>query len=334
MELPPATTATAPKTSLSPTRLEGPETTQPTSHAASSAPLSYAPTPQINFRHSHWAINRARVAAGLAAAGLPESRQSAFSHCGSGAWVWVRPGDKPEYRVTSDHCHDRWCQPCATARSRTIANNLSRALGNQQCRLLTLTVRSVGEPLTELLDLLYDSFRRLRRRPLWRQAVLGSIAFCELTLGKDGNRWHPHLHVILTGSYLPQAELSAAWREITVNSHIVDIRPIHSNETTVRYVAKYASKPLCPTLARNHDRLTEAILALQGRRLCLTTGCWRGLKLTDTDADSDLEADGWLPLMSLTDLYTRAHCGDSAAQTLVNLLERSRPCPSSGSRPP
>jgi hypothetical protein len=43
-----------------------------------------------------------------------------------------------------------------------------------------------------------------------------------------GRGWHVHIHAILDADYLPQAELSRLWHEITGDAYIVDIRRVFS----------------------------------------------------------------------------------------------------------
>jgi hypothetical protein len=64
------------------------------------------------------------------------------------------------------------------------------------------------------------------------------------------------------------------------------------------------------------NRLDEAVLALKGKRLCLTFGKWRGLKLTER-----VDAERWLNLGSLTEFIDRAEAGDQAAATILRALE-------------
>lgn len=321
--------AVASHTSLDPTE------TKPQSPKADSVGIDIPqPSPSIAFRHSGWQATRKKVYAALVAAGMNETRLDAFEHCGSSAWVLHNPNADPNYMVKADHCHDRWCQICAQARSRVIANNTFAALKNHSCRLLTLTLRSASEPLADLLNSLYDGFRMLRRRQWWKDGVRGCLAFLEIKLGIDGERWHPHLHIILSGRYIPQADISAAWHEITQDSHIVDIRAVSDHRKAVEYVAKYASKPLCPTLARNHDKLVEAIVSLNGRRLCLTTGCFRSIRLSANPNGNTLEADGWLPVMTLSSLINAADAGDSRSQQILHSLRSHSLCQTDPDPPP
>jgi hypothetical protein len=81
------------------------------------------------------------------------------------------------------------------------------------------------------------------------------------------------------------------------------------------YITKYASKPLDPTVVRVPDRLDEAVVALKGKRLCMTFGLWRGYKLTEPP-----ESGTWIQLGTLDEILEQAEQGDPAAQTALEAL--------------
>lgn len=276
--------------------------------------LDDKPETDQGFRHSGWRHQRHRVYAAFTALGETGRRRERFAACGSNAWVMRSEEDRPRYRLAADYCHDRWCQPCAVARSRLIAANLRPVIQDVPHRFITLTLRSEGEPLATLLRKLYRSFARLRRSKLWASTIKGGVAICEITYNQDKQLWHPHLHVIATGKFLPQAQLSATWLKLTGNSPVVDIRLIRGHEQCVGYICKYASKPINPTFAHDHDRLCEAILALRGRKLALTFGSWRGIRLTEVHDETT-----WTPFQPLQTVRDHALRGDQEARRILAL---------------
>lgn len=266
----------------------------------------------VTFRHSGWAVTRARVRRALAAGGGRLNRLEAWDRCGSNHWLVRSVKDPSIYRIHADMCRDRFCKPCASARSAMIAENLAGYMAQRRHRLITLTLRSGHQPLAQLLTLLYDSFRTLRRTELWRQRIRGGACFLEIKYNRDLERWHPHLHIIAEGSYIEQGHLAQAWHRITEHSHIVDVRLVKTTEQAARYVAKYASKPLSSSYSNDHDTLCEAITALTGRRLCMTFGTWRGWKLTKIITDGP-----WEYLISMKQLVLLASTGDIIFTTLL-----------------
>lgn len=289
-------------------------------------------TPSVLFRHSGWRHNRSLVRHSLTRTEATPSRRSAFHHCGADAYVFRSKEDPNVFRIGGSACHDRWCQPCALGRATTIAGNVLDLIRGKEIRFLTLTIR--GHPdfsLKRQLAKLYNSFAALRRRKLWKKSVDGGVAFVELKWSTRGHLWHPHLHCLMQGRYLDQERLKRVWYKITTDSFEVKIRKPDNDAKTTAYVTKYASKPLNNTFANHPDLLDEAIVALAGRKLCLTYGTWRGLKLTATVTEGCWEIVG-----SLDNIISRAAVDDVEAlrilrilspQDLTPILARASPLP-------
>jgi hypothetical protein len=275
-----------------------------------------AHSPTATFRHSGWAHDRRRVYDSFRRTAQTSNRLRDFRECGKHAFI-LQSVDSPEqYLIGGSTCHDRFCLPCARERSRVIATNVIHQLEKEQARFMTLTLKSASEPLANLLSKLTADFTALRRSKLWRNKVTGGVAFIEVKWKQQTQRWHPHLHCLVQGRYVPQAELSKLWLKITGTSKIVDIRFARDSRGVTHYVTKYASKPFDHTVLMEPNRLDEAVLALKGKRLCLTFGKWRGLKLTER-----VDAERWLNLGSLTEFIDRAEAGDQAAATILRALE-------------
>lgn len=272
------------------------------------------------FRHAGWEPIRRRVRASLFRTGQTGRRVEAFDQCGDNAWIEQNCDDSELFRVKCNRCHDRLCTPCANERAYKIRDALCRQMGDAAHSFITLTLSGRGESLTELVDRLYRSFRYLRSHPVWENAVTGGAAFLEIKWNHKSSRWHPHLHIICVSKFLPQHTLSDAWRSITKDSFIVDIRRISAKATQIGYVTKYASKPLNTSFASVDDRMDEAVIALKGRRLCLTFGSWYGTPLTVAEEEElDDEAGSskfWRPVASLHDIFTRAALGDPDAEKI------------------
>lgn len=270
-----------------------------TVHPVTRAPGGDTETPValgVTFRHSGWLRDRQLICDALRRVGVPDARENRFRACGSYARVQRDAKDPDHLRITGSNCRDRFCKPCANARSRLIANNLRGFLTNPPYRFVTLTLKSVDEPLGELIDLLLQSFRKLRHLRWWRDRVTGGAGFVEVKYNPGKQRWHPHLHLILQGTYLDSVELRAHWWRITKHSFIVDVRAIPDVDTTLAYVTKYASKPLSNSFLNRPDQLDEAIVALSGRRLCHVFGAWQGLNLYANTDDTE-----WEDVCSLAD---------------------------------
>ena len=282
----------------------------------------------MRFRHSGWARSRDLIRLALQTTGTSRGRLSRWDQCGENAWVLRHPEEPNHYRIAASYCHDRFCRPCANARSNVAGQNLIRQLGCGRLRFVTLTLKSTVEDLCSLVDKLYKSFRRLRTHKLWQHKVDGGAAFLEVKWNEARQRWHPHLHLIVEGRYLPQALLKDAWRRVTGNSTIVDIRPIANGRSAARYVTKYASKPLSNTFLNRPDKLQEAIVALRGTRLALTFGTWRGFRLFKPGPREE-----WIAVASLEAVLESAAAGDELMLSIVRSFtcsHNSHPPPSRG----
>ena len=276
--------------------------------------------PPVIFRHSGWAGSRRKVRAAMVANYAHVRPLSRFDLCGSEPWVAIDENDSSRFAIVTNHCHSRWCVPCARERSTRIVGNLRLQLNQGTIRFLTLTLKHSDAPLSKQIDRLYASFRKLRRAAFWSAAVEGGAAVLEIGHSWKDDRWHPHLHCLLQGKYLRHADLKAEWWRITGDSNIVDIRPCQTADNAARYITKYITKPIPNTIINKPEPLAELLSACHGRRLVLTWGSWRGLKLT-----AKLDTTAWKSLCPLTVLYERRDAGDLEAFTTILALERQLP---------
>lgn len=267
------------------------------------------------FRHSGWKDDRKRVAAAFSRTGQTFNRQSTFEYCGAHSYVLRNVDDPSSYRIAGSCCHDRFCVPCANERSRAIALNVIDFAKDRRLRFLTLTLKATDQTLSEQIDRLLSAFQALRRRKFWTSRCFGGVAFLELNWNDKIGKWHPHLHILIEGNYLPHQALKKLWYHLTGDSWIVDIRAIRDATVATRYVTKYASKPLNNTFLHIPERLDEAIQSLKGRKLCLTFGTWRGLSLSPTPCDG-----AWEHVASLEAIIEKASHGNTEAMAILQSL--------------
>lgn len=266
---------------------------------------------ELDFRHSFWHADRMKTLEAFARTSTKQSRVDRFTCCGGAARIQVAK-DNGESRVVSNKCHDRFCKACGNERQHVIKQNLLTYCEKKELRFVTLTLKHNSERLTLQIDRLFSCFTRLRERVFWKSRVKGGAVFFELKPSKDGRTWHPHLHIITEGGFMPRAMLSSEWLAVTGDSMVSDVRFVHDAAATLGYVAKYASKPLDGSLYHWPSMLDEAIVALQGRRACTTIGAWRGLKLEDKPED-DRE---WIDVGSMDQVRQHARDGSLFHQTL------------------
>lgn len=282
------------------------------------------PTKSESFTHSGWALTRKRVIASMFRTRQADSRVQAFMTCGSATWIERAKEDSSRFRLRQNMCHDRLCQVCGGCRSRKISEIICNMMEGKRCRFITLTLKGkAGDKLADIIDRLMRSFRYLRSHPVWADAVDGGAAFIEVKRGDRSGFWHPHLHILCEGRFLPQGDLSDAWRSITKDSFRVDIRDANKGRAHA-YVTKYASKPLNSTFANNEEWLDEAMQALRGRRLVTCFGTWYGTPLSTAEddelADDIIDASGWNWFAMADDLIEDAAKGNYESMNLIRAI--------------
>lgn len=273
------------------------------------------PTLAVTWRHSGWHRLRSVTFDALTAASGSRSRLERFAACGASAWVAHAEGNPTQLRIIADYCHDRFCKPCAAARARRLENALVAHVAGKRVRLVTLTLRSSTDPLKHQVKRLQLCFRRLRQRNIWKTRVKGGLATIEITRNHVNGKWHPHLHVVATGGFIPQAELARNWEAVTGDSSIVDVRDLGTNEATCRYVAKYTSKGIPSSIMYDRELAIQVVAALTGTRTFTCFGDWHGFAVTTSRSDTT-----WIKIAPLDAVIAAAHRGDVRAENLLELL--------------
>ena len=280
-------------------------------------------TAGIHFRHTTWWSNRQRVyeaflgndqyapqwwrhpddpdAPNLHLFPGPDDRARRFANCGTRSIVLQHAEDPGRYKVGSQRCHDRFCLPCMQDRARLIVANLRAQLKYEPTRFLTLTLKHGDAPLSEQLDRLYTSFTCLRRRQFWQDLVTGGVAFLELKLSTRDDCWHPHLHVLIRGAYVPSKLIADAWLQITGDSYIVKIQMVKSPDHLYSYLTRYVTKGWDAGIYRKLHALREAIQALKGRKLLASFGDFAHLRLLEPPTQ-----ETWVELGTLQEVITLA----------------------------
>lgn len=184
--------------------------------------------------------------------------------------------------------------------------------------LVTLTVKD-GPDLGERFEHLLKSQRELwkrkqRKRKAGNQAcalsgVEAAVWSYEVKRGAGSGLWHPHLHMVALAEVEPdEIELSAQWKAITGDSHVVDVRPIDQEDPAsgfmevFKYALKFSDMTPADTLA--------AFEVLSGRRLVGSAGLFRGVEIPENLADAPLDNE---PFVELFFRYLRRRGGYSLA---------------------
>lgn len=248
-------------------------------------------------------------------ANVSEKRQHRFEACGASCYVeWNR--ETQTYRTRSYCCGDRFCVPCMRTRARRARTTLLSLVGDKRCRLVTFTRKSKQESVTDALNHLLDSFKKVRRNNAWKNYVDGGVAVVEIKRGSGSGEWHVHLHCLVVGRMIPWKPLSDAWYLATGDSFVVDLREVKGLERGVGYVCKYLGKGFDQSVFHSHDDLVECLGALTGRRMLIAFGDWYGA-VSDASVEEERE---WKLVGSLHGIIAAAYRDEPWAKgVLVNL---------------
>jgi hypothetical protein len=193
---------------------------------------------------------------------------------------FVQNKETGKVHVASNSCRLRWCPICAKSRSAYITRSVRSWLSKvRTARFLTLTLKHSNAPLATQITKLYDDFRKLRRHKQFRKYCHSGVWFFQVKLSKDGEQWHPHLHCVILGKYIPHDWLSKLWLRITKSSNIIDIRLVKNHDKMASYVARYSARPADLSSFPPFLQM-EMFKAMHGRRLCGSWGVSGGLSLS------------------------------------------------------
>lgn len=286
---------------------------------------------EVDSRHGHWKKKRSQVAASLQRTNLSFARLNRFNCCGSCAVLeWSESLQR--HRVTCWHCRDRMCEPCQQKRKLELSKIVKKNVGPRQSRFVTITMKHTNAPLKEQIRRLRQCFNRLKRCKAWKTAIDGGVAILELkrepvhsaeneagiTYTTDG-LWHPHLHCIVTGTWIDRAALCAEWMHITKDSHAVDVRLVRDSEKAGHYIAKYVTKATNSAVYENPEWLDEFITATKGARVYNTFGKWESV---DEDEDATPKATDWKHVATIHDLHAAAERGERWAVDVYLLIHK------------
>lgn len=196
----------------------------------------------------HWrALEMATYCASLA-----PHRAEKLRTCG--AWLQFREYYTAErMRLTAGmFCQQyRLCPLCAYRRAGRLLRKTiqalqtwmsERAMGDLHWSLVTLTIKNrpdLGEATGHVLKNVRDVLRRRRDflsnqrkgfacAPPAAAFVCAGVGSVEIKRGKNSGQWHPHYHGLWASTVPVDVEqLRAEWRELTGDSHVVDVRPFN-----------------------------------------------------------------------------------------------------------
>lgn len=262
---------------------------------------------------------RDRLIDALAEATVEDLKRQARRMAGCAASVHLYIDDDAEQVHEYVHrCKSRLCPFCARARSAHVADQMQAIVDRMQTpKTLVLTVKSTNTPLVEQLANLRNWFTKFRRTPFWSQNVASGVYTVEVTINEKTGLWHPHLHIIFDGPYMPWKVIQRLWHEITDGSEIVHITQVYNRQGAVNELTKYIGKP------QDADTWTDAQLreyaaATKGARMIQTFGRRKPAPIIDTTPDDAPAPKTWS--VSVTRLVWMFGQGDLTAAAILPLV--------------
>lgn len=271
--------------------------------------------------HARWSEVRRRTVDGFVEsgdAGLAK-RAAKLGMCCVSPLVSCRRGQAP--RCIPGRCRDRCCQLCQYLRGREVQRKMrDRIASASSLRMVTLTASPESKSLGACVDKLMSSFRELRRSCVWKRTQRGGVAVVEVTRGSAGDHWHVHLHVLVDGGFVRQAELQAAWSKSVGRESICHITMVRERRQAARYITKYLAKG---TDAESWSPavIAEYALGLHRRRTITSFGTWHRLRVEREEPEPTLHVH---PRVEITfaSLVEAMRCGTVDASRVVPALCR------------
>lgn len=240
--------------------------------------------------------------------------------CRTSAW-FVRHKETGHVSVIANHCGLRWCPLCAQARANYIRHSVSEWLQHaDHPKFLTMTLKHSKEPLFDQVAKLYASFRKLRRHRGFNKRVTGGVWFFQICRNVQRAEWHPHLHCIITGEYIPYQYLRKLWKQITGDSEVVDIRVVNEPDRVASEVARYASRPANLSSFSLKCGM-ELYYAMHRKRLCGKWGLFTKVQLS-VQRNPDMKDWEKIGSWSVVTEYARTN---EAAKKILEAYESREP---------
>lgn len=240
-----------------------------------------------------------------------------MAECASVARFYVDPAIG-RVRPWINRCRHKLCPFCGNARTNHVADQLTTLMERMtRPRTIILTVRSNDRPLREQVASLRRWFRKLRTRRFWRDRANGGAYTLEITLNERTQLWHPHLHVVYDGQYIPFKLLQNQWHDVTGGSEVVWLQEIRDPKAAARELAKYIGK------VQRLDRLDDSHLrqyadGVNRTRMVQTFGNSHGRRVEDRDPEPADSPDAYT--LTLPRVVYLANLGDSPSQRLLALI--------------
>lgn len=231
---------------------------------------------------------------------------------------WIMTNEETaEIALKEYRCKSRVCPLCGEIRAAELRDKLLPMVKEMDSpRFITLTPVSTDKPLRDQLQHLTKCFAKLRTLKDWKSRFSKGFYTLEVTYNRKTEQWHPHIHTVVDGKFIPQKTLSNLWLQVTGDSMIVDVRMCHSQKKTVYYVTKYATKTQDSKHIPDH-RIGEWALSIKGLRFINTYG---GLRKPPEEKDERSAFEGFTELTPLSVVESAIRFGDKNAVEIFDAI--------------
>lgn len=230
------------------------------------------------YRHAHWTADRDALLSVLSRTPGQGARERRVLSCGGYAQIYISRSDGSVH-VLGRKCHDRWCRPCAAARSLIIAHNLESLCTRSPTTLLTLTLKHSSDPVRTQIRRLLSAFASLRKMACWKRRVFAGAWFIECKISERSQQWHIHLHAVIKAKFFSWLILRDLWLHHTKDSYRVKIETARIGQKGVLYAPKYSAKGFENSIYQSPSAIAVLLGALRSVRLFGTFGEWQGYRL-------------------------------------------------------
>lgn len=230
--------------------------------------------PYGTTRHLGGKASDTSIVAALLGAG-EGGKAGAYMSCGQDAHILQCESCGHQHKVVY-HCKLRFCSHCASTKLNLYMGKWMPYLDTLDAvnvRTLMLSIKNVTDLQAGAKKVL-DCFNKLRHRKAYKALLEGGLRCIQAKPGKDG-KWNVHLHCLYYGGYIPRAELSKDWKDITGDSWYVYVKAHRNVADALRYMLKYVTRGvLSDPVGWTGEDLVEFVVALSDMRLVQAFGCF------------------------------------------------------------
>lgn len=208
---------------------------------------------------------------------------------------------------SSKRCKSAHCAICRRAKSARLASRLISAIiddenkeifENMKFYFLTITMKHDEHTRNyNYLKEFKKDCSKLRRRKIYKNHFIGGLVSVENVISDE---YHIHSHSLLTSNSINdtkglQLELRKAWRKITKDSFMIDLREVDNENLmgSIMEVVKYSTKIMKMENMKDGEieNLANWIIDTKGQNFVNLLGNWKTLDITSNKSKYDTKIE-------------------------------------------